>query len=604
MLLQVHRYFEGDEVLRDRKLEVILQLSMDKEAITLWGRFLLWWLTFMLRLSRRHNVRPTGSTSNTTTIPALRLAECGKTHHFGGSLQTDTSLPTNYVASTIHIESQQNMSFTTRLLLSYLESGGLARNVSDFTYVVAGEAPDELPERALGMARVVHSTLHTLPMSCASLDSLDFTGGATMNAVEVAEPPKLADQDSTSLYLKIFVMDPLVVAIKSMIRSVEGLRSVRGAVNSATPITALLRRSPGNGKGSERASIIAIATDPLDRAINELINILEGVKVPARRRRDFDMPDEHHSPSDDSVVSGISALAMQSGDFIEQSILNTVSRETIKRYFIASDCSLRTASVRLIESASWRAVTFPIDTRTCRIELQTGQFFQQGKDLDGNPVFYFRNTCLGPWRKDEDAVIAAVLHRLETSLNALAEKDPLVQCTLIVMMGRPYRRKKKAAKQLKKDPEVSSVDPRSSTALNVSTASSVDGWEEVSDDEDQEGGSLALEQTNNPRVLRDEVWNPHTSRPLLERLIEILLAHYPERLSKALVVLGHKNKRYVRSIVGGVLALASVIPSSKTRDKVRFLAHYSELQSFVDQSELVSLVGGNQSEDMKHYEWR
>ena len=130
----------------------------------------------------------------------------------------------------------------------------------------------------------------------------------------------------------------------------------------------------------------------------------------------------------------------------------------------------------------------------------------------------------------------------------------------------------------------------------------MDDWEEVSDEGDQEGGSFPLVQTNNPRVFRDEVWNPHTSQPLIERLIGILLAHYPERLSKALVILGHKNKKYIRSVVGGVLALASVIPSSKTRDKVRFLAHYSELQAFVDRSELIALAGGNQSEDMKHYE--
>ena len=356
-LSQVNRYFEGDEELRKRKLEVLLQVGMDRNARTLLGRFLFWWFSFLLRLSRSC-VSQTVSTGDTTSIPALRLAECGETYHFGGSLQTDPSLPTNYVASTIHMESQQNMSFTTRMLLSYVELGGLVRNISDFTYVMAGEAPDELPERALGTVRMVHCALNTLPMSCISLVS--DVGTVELQAIK---PPNMADRDPRSLYLKMFVTDPLVVSAKLLIQSLQGLRKVRSTLNQANPVITMRRKSP-NKRESLRAAIDTTAADPFEKAVNELVNILEDVKVPVRRCRDFDS-EEYFSSSQNaaststaSVVSGISAVAMQSGAFIEQSILHTVSRETMRRYFIASDCSLRTASVRLIESATWRAVTF------------------------------------------------------------------------------------------------------------------------------------------------------------------------------------------------------------------------------------------------------
>lgn len=499
------------------------------------------------------------------------------------------------------------MTYATRLMLCYVEFGGLSRNISDFTYVIAGEEQDELPERAMCTSRMVRCTLNSIALD-SDVDGIEL---------QAIEPPKFAEGTPNGLYLKIFVTDPLVVAAKSLIRSVQGLRTFSENFNPVSPVNALLRRTPRNG-GSLRAIVDASAADPFEKAVNELVHILEDVKIPVRKLTDSNGYD--YSPTNAtsaaSIVSGISTVAMQIGDFVEQPILFTVSRSDIRRYFIASDCSLRTASVRLIESATWRALTFPIDTRTCRIELQSGQFFQQGEDLDGNPVFYFRNTCLGPWRKDEDAVISAVLHRLETRLEELIQENPLVQCTLIVMMGRPYRRKKKKAskesdasptKQPRQDKGSDlSLDQETAASTAFSAVSSL-GGEESSDEEERDHEDDSEEsphrvQSNNPRIFRDEVWNPHTSRPLIERLIQILLAHYPERLSKALVVIGHKNKRYVRSTVGGVLALTSAVSSSKTREKVKFLTHYSELQKYVDRSELITLVGGTQRENLQHYE--
>ena len=85
----------------------------------------------------------------------------------------------------------------------------------------------------------------------------------------------------------------------------------------------------------------------------------------------------------------------------------------MRRFYVACDCDLQKAAIRIVKSTAWREMVFSVDTRTCRIELQSGQFFQQeGEDLERNAVFYFRHMCVGPsWRKHGDAVIQAVLHR-------------------------------------------------------------------------------------------------------------------------------------------------------------------------------------------------
>jgi hypothetical protein len=318
-------------------------------------------------------------------------------------------------------------------------------------------------------------------------------------------------------------------------------------------------------------------------------------------------------------------LGPEQEEFGFRSILRMVSREDMKRYFIASDCSLRIAAVRLIESCIWRETTFPIDIRTCRIELQNGQFFQQGKDKNNNPVFYFRNTCLGPWRKDEDAVISAVLHRLEGCLNKLTKDEPNVQCTLIVVMGKPYKKTKRKKKEKSTDgsrkeksksasDEISTrVEQSTIASTAVTTLTGTQGDQESGDEDDESATEEDVEDSseiydvvnqNNPRVYRDEQWHSHTNRNVVDQLLVLVMKHYPERLSKALIVLGHGNKQYVRSAVGGVLALPAMIPSSRTREKIVFLTRYRDLQNYVDDSQLLTFVGGSMLEDVKNYEYK
>ena len=288
-----------------------------------------------------------------------------------------------------------------------------------------------------------------------------------------------------------------------------------------------------------------------------------------------------------------------------------MSRFDISRFLVASSCNPKEALSRIVESALWRGTNLPIDVRTCRIELQAGQFFHQGFDLDGNPVFYFRNMCLGPWRKDEDALIAAVLHRLESTLERMVSKNPLVQCTLIVLCGKPHSR---AINRDVDESNKNSTDGQStiaSTAMSTLTGTveanegSVD---QNNDDMDDDNVLLAdnenNEQRSNPRMFFDEQWNIHTSKSVIERLVNLLMTHYPERLARALVVVGHGNKKYALTAIGGVFFLTGMVPSTKTRDKVRFLTRYRDLQSYVHRAQLVTLVGGTQVVDTGHYECR
>ncbi len=107
------------------------------------------------------------------------------------------------------------------------------------------------------------------------------------------------------------------------------------------------------------------------------------------------------------VKSNILSLEHGAEERIQLPVLEIVRRDDIKRFVRASNFDVKKTSVRIVQTAAWRGRTFPVDVRKCRIELQNGQFFQQGFDRQHNPVYYFRNVCLGPWRKDIDAVVHA-----------------------------------------------------------------------------------------------------------------------------------------------------------------------------------------------------
>jgi hypothetical protein len=597
--LQVDRFVSGDAEVRNRKLEILLQWGRDRIGLPVFSWVVLRLLIFLLRWmvsSEIGYVPQPANVNDYTPIPAIKVAHCGETHHFGGFLQSDRSMPLNYVASTLCINSRRRNNFATRILISYFEDGGLSRDVVDFTYILAGESEDELPERALATYREVHNGGHEVALSV----SHSTPHGIMPTRKMVSESPVPSGVTSSiGLIFRIFVTDPAIAALLPLTR-----RSPKSAPN--------LPKSWSGNESIDRIGDecdVLTSNDPFEKAVNELIEIFEDVSVPVRKSQMANVGAASGPLIPISNTSILGAAPPLRDDLMQVSILRRINRSDIRRYFVAADCVLKNTAVRIVESAAWRGLTFPIDTRTCRIELQNGMFFQSGKDLEGNPVYYFQNTLLGPWRKDEDSVIAAVLHRLERSLNEFAREDPEVKCTLIVSMGKPFRREKKKQK----------VESGGSTTGEVSTEigdadtlsreeeegvenSVVDG-ETVEYDKDVSSERVTSGRTvGNPRIDSDEQWHTHTTKQLIRRMIDIVTTHYPERLSKALVVVGKGNTAYTRTAVGGLLALPKVLNRQRTREKVKFLIRYADLQEYVAKDELPVSVGGAVTVDPKVFD--
>jgi hypothetical protein len=547
--------------LRKRKLECVLQLGIEKEGMSFFAMLMLSLLSFVLRISlhgRQTHVSQPAAAHDSTTIPAINLSECGEAYHFGGALRTDETLPGNYVAASTHVSSHRNNALAVRFLISYIECGGLSNYVVDFTYIIAGTEPDEVPERAVGTVRLVSSSVKSRALPIRFLTE-DETARNKYPCTSSAAVDKRDCRSDVHLLFDILLIDPILAALFPLRAAFSVFSwSKHNADESSHMPTVPRSASLESSRQSRRMASIISSIDPFEEAVNELIESLQSVTIPMRQL----------SSREESVQGSTLVHA-------PQPILQTLSRSDIRRYLIATDCSLKATVIRLVQSAAWRGLTFPIDTRMCRVELQSGQFFQQGRDLEGNPIFYFRNRCLGPWRKKEDATIAAVLHRLETSLKELQKDDPHVRCTLVAVMGRPYREKKKR----EGDDIIHSVDDEQG------------GSDDDSSVETSNGNGLVAE--NNPRIPPKEKWHTHTSRGLLLRLIDILLAHYPERLSKALVVIGNGNTAYMGTTLRGKLALSVAVPSASTRERVRFLTRYKDLLQFVDKEALVKLMGGN-----------
>lgn len=603
----MNRFITGDAELRRRKLEVILQLGVGKDGLNLIARCLLYLLSFLLRLrlGGRKQVPQSVASGGRTTIPALNVAQCGNTFHFGGALQTDPRLPTNYVSCTCHMGSKRNNNFVTRVLLSYVEFGIFELIVTDMTVVFAGELEDELPERAVGTIRTVREPSETLLLSHPERTRHRQSG---MRGEDFL---RRRSNGVLGLCTRVFVADPLIACSSSIVQSVRGFLHFPRGDSSAEH--QLVQRNPRLDVEQDVTDINEYATDPLEKAVNEIVRALQGIELPVGQgvhSNHEQLPvDRLVSESPPSLPGGGSSRNANSNLLI----LRAVSRADIKRFLIASNCSLRATSESLITTVLWRNRTFPIDTRTCRIELQSGQFFHQGADLDGNPIFYFRNLCLGPWRKDEDAVIAAVLHRFESHLSEWCKTEPQIKCTLIVLQGRPYSRKPKntrlaKGKATKKEISLEQATTASTAPTTLDGKRSDDDSELMVDDEtainvnDGWEEAIAKAQNNNPRIPKDELWYSHTSKNLIVKLVDIAQAHYPERLDKALVVLGHGCSNYVRSRAGAAIALGSLVKSPRTREKVHFLSRYSDLQKYVDPSQLITTVGGTRIEDPTIFE--
>lgn len=601
-------YTEGSKGIRDSMLQALVYLGQNtSQSFASWIalRVLFYLLSWTRRCRLRALPRPTMSSDYFLSLPSVNVSHFAETFHYGGGAVNDTTegnLPSNYVAMSAHIDSRHMPNLLARMVHSQIERGVLADSTVDFTLILESNQMEELPERALSTIRMVHfsPTEVALPISYSNVNNdAALRGEQEMKHLSISKAWIPNPWAFWSL-AKMFVLDPVSVVIGFIVSRPEEPEESVGESRLLSPGRSVYL-SPFDTDLIDDGEDVKTKEDVLDAAVTTIVQILSELKVPVHK---VGLTEEELARSE-PIPASFEWIQLPPGmhreDFTSVNVLYRSTRSDVKRFLLASEGDVYTAAIRLAESITWRSFTFPIDIKSCRIELQSGQFFQQGKDRDGNPVFYFRNMCLGPWRKDEDAVISAVLHRLETSLNGFY---PSVKCTVIVLMRRPYSDKKCKT--------VSVVSDRLTEEGETGTSESLD--REPRDDEEDDDNDGVIESENqtptvqnitaNPRLPEDERYYLHTNASLIRKLVEILLHHYPERLSRLLIVPSIGNLAYFRSVVGGRLALASVVGSVRTRNKVRFLKHFNDLKVYVKQDELSTIVGGTVPVDPAVYEAR
>ena len=561
--VQMDRFMNGTVEVRQRKLECFMQLGPGARLSPLaWGA--LKTVSMLLSWSRRGEAQipyDSGLDGDRTPFPGMTMSNYMEVSHFGGSLQTDKSLPKNYVSVTAHVDPSK-MNPAMRVLYQRLEEGGLQACIVDFTFVLEGEQVDELPERALGSIRIVHLD--------ATKIALPTHYSASQGLVE--------DDDSVPEETQRSTLSPLTKTMSVVWNSlVSG--SSRALGEREQPQLQEMPQTPTNGRGR----------DPFQMGIDALRDVLSGVTVPVRRENlSFDDM-SIISESNDAIAND--GAVTEAGDLVNVPVLSITSTDDLRRYLRATGCDLKEASVRIVENAAWRGVALPIDTRLCRVELQSGQFFQQGRDVDGDPVFYFQNMLMGPWRGDVNASVAAILYRLESSLNQLADEDPDVRYTVIALVGKPFKRISRKKKRRKGEGN------DDSSAVSESKDAS-DGGEEETSSYAPSVASHTVDQSTwnplrmgaNPRLYPEEDFHVHSNILMFQRLAELLPAHYPERLKRLILVPGQgRSMTYVNT----TFAIRKFITCSRIRNKVIHLNRASELPKYVEDSELCTIVGGN-----------
>lgn len=574
-------------MIRDTKLNIMMQIGNVSEHKTYTEASTISAVKYLMKTmadgvdasSPNSDLGP----SDRMPFPMIPACKLGETRHFGGALQENRNMPQNYVSFSVNVDAAKSRyNLISKLLITVLEQGLLAKNVFDVTYVLAAQEQDELPERAACTFRAVR------------VESRDIA----LPSIYVYGSHRLALRRRRSTQDANFFQSTLRLLSTKNIMSSDSIES--DGDDDTTPSIQVKRsqdftlagtraRARANGAGASVLDSFRTSTipsgDPIEKSVNELIDIFENVKIPVRRDQlsqyDFSasvpmsLLDAFHSTND-----GV----LHDKDLLNMSLLLLITRGEIRRHFIASGCNLKKAAIRTVETAAWRGRTFPIDRRICRIELQSGQFFQQGIDMEGRPVFYIRNLGLGPWRKNADATVASVLHRLEGALHEFVGRKEDIQCTLVVLMGKPF----KEFLKLKSGDAGStagddSVDDDGASQMSVSVR---DGMAFTPD------GPIVA----NPRVNPEESWQNHTNKKILRQLIDLLSAHYPERLYQALVVVKPSHAGPIRKAFGR-FTMSNFVESPVTRSKIKLLSRFTELQNYVSKHELVTIAGGEQPID-------
>eukprot|EP00538_Stauroneis_constricta_P000191 CAMPEP_0119560458 /NCGR_PEP_ID=MMETSP1352-20130426/14914_1 /TAXON_ID=265584 /ORGANISM="Stauroneis constricta, Strain CCMP1120" /LENGTH=1045 /DNA_ID=CAMNT_0007608439 /DNA_START=70 /DNA_END=3207 /DNA_ORIENTATION=- len=567
----MRRFCQGDKEFRDRKVHMMFQLGPTiKESFLAW--LVIRILRFLFSLTRKGRESPVSlqRTKGRSPFPALRMMHFCDMHHFGGSLQDDDSLPSNYVAITTVYQSRHMPNLITRLLFSRMERGTIEKNIIDFTWVLEGEQEDELPERALCTLRMVHVRLEDVahPHTSSALVKIESKDDETDNGQGMFHAINHSKR-SGNLISRAFT-DVVSRIGHGKVLGVEMELHMDGNATDED--------EKQESESFEDALAYVDSKDPYEIAANQMTELLEGIVITSDRSTSL----KRGQQSDSTMI------------------LSTVNRHDMKRYFAASKFNLKLATMRLVQTAVWRKDTFPVDPRRCRVELQNGQFFHQGRDVHGNLVFYFRNMCLGPWRGDVEAILLSVLLRLDKAINDVLAEEPNIKCTLVAFMGLPYRTKKAKKKKQKKKKAQKGGDDTTSDDAKVADESTDagKGGDDVSAAATDDGSPILEEGSdniylNNPRIDAAETWHVHTNKDVLFRLFDVLERHYPERLAKVFVVPGRGRNDYYDVNFGGRSKLAAFF-TSRTMTKVHFLKRdLSKLSAAIPRKSLLKMVGGD-----------
>ena len=107
----VDRFVAGDADLRDARLECMVHVTVPSKGLSLRARATLQLLgLFLQSMEARRHVPQQGNTKmDRYPLPPVRLALLGETQHFGGGLQSDPTMPGNYVSSTLYSESVDSL---------------------------------------------------------------------------------------------------------------------------------------------------------------------------------------------------------------------------------------------------------------------------------------------------------------------------------------------------------------------------------------------------------------------------------------------------------------------------------------------------------------
>lgn len=336
---------------------------------------------------------------------------------------------------------------------------------------------------------------------------------------------------------KINVVDFTCVLNASPQRAITSIRMEN--IDLRCLPTPIFKEVPKASEGIRFCTDAAQHNDRYDelfcKKVNTIHDLLDSMAIPVRIG--CQTRGEHNPDNQGEIIT-------------VQRICSRLVRSDIERFLIACECNLRAAVVRIIESVAWRGIMYPIDTRSCRVEMQSGQFFQQGHDKEMNPIFYYRNNLLGPWRGNIHATIQSLLYRLETYILKVEHQRPCVKITLIALMGHPLENDGGECEQ-------------SACSPNQCSTSSFH---------------------SDPRIDPYEKYHSHSNILLMQLLNEVIPRHYPERLAKALVVLEKGGtKEHSRSHYH----------SQYAAPLVTVLSSESDLKKYVDEDELVKFAGGN-----------